>query len=679
VSARGEIVALVRRYDEDAWVALANRGLLRRATKDLAALDVHLTGEDDEGVTVAVGDREVRIPVSGPSSATCSCPSAVICQHVLTAGLWLAASSPADEAVGVEEAPVAADPDRLHAELMALDEAALTSYAGRAGLRWAHQLLADLDSLAEQVGIERGEYVAVRLPRPEVTVRYLGGGLDALVLDQKVPQPQRIRVAAVLAWQRAHGLEQESPPLPKAAKEGTELTRSKADSRARLRTAVAVLLADTVRTGVSHLSGAVHERYTTLAVWAQGAEYHRLALHLRRLADQVELLLDRSARADDRRLLDDVVLARGLVRALDHAAGGGTEPQGLVGRARTSYDPVASLPLVGLGGLTWRSGSGYHGLTCVFWAPERQRFLTWTDTRPEPVPGFDPRARWQQPGPWTGLDSPSATAGRRVTLTRALMSPESRLSGVESTSARLAQIESDELLATLPVVETWAELGASDRSRSLLDTPTAADRWTVVRPATYGPPQFDLNRQLLLWPLVDAVGQVLLAELPWADHHAHAIARIESLGPLPEGTALVLRTRIGRDGPVGEPVSLVLPGRPINPVDALHFHEGRPTKQSRWVAAMHGRPDREDDTDEAARPPLPPLVELRGWLEERAERGTSGADPRATAAELARLHRALRDVGLHCFPDLDPDAEPDPAELLLRSHYLLQQVELALV
>jgi SWIM zinc finger len=670
MSVREQLTALVRRYDDDAWVALANRGLLRRATKDLHALDVHLVGEDADAVTVAVGEREVRVPVAGPSAATCSCPSAVICQHVLTACLWLA---------GAEATAV--DPERLHEELMALDEAALAAHAGRAGLRWAHQLLADLDSLGEQVRIERSDYLSVQLPRPEVTVRYLGGGLDAMVLDQPLPQQPRLRVAAVLAWQQAHGLTQAPPAPPSGTRKETPLARARGDSRARVRRAVATLLADTVRTGVSHLSPAVHERYTTLATWAQGAEYHRLALHLRRLADEVELLLDRSARADDRRLLDDVALARGLVAALDHAAAGGVEPPALVGRARTAYDPVAHLKVVGLGGSPWRAGSGYHGLTCVFWAPERQRFLTWTDTRPESVPGFDPRGRWNQPGPWTGLDSPAVTAGRVVDLTRAQLSPEGRLSGVESTSARVTQIESDDLLAMLPVVETWHELATRERSRSLLDTPTASDRWAVVRPAGFGTPAFDLNRQLLQWPLVDAAGEVLMAELPWLDLHAHAVGRIESLGNLPAGSALVLRTRLSGQGVVGEPVSVVLPDRPINPVDALHFHEGRGGSRSRWVAAMRGRAVRDDlavGEEGMARPPVTQLVDLRSWLEQQAERGTAGADAAAMAAALARQHQTLRRVGLHCFPELDPAVERDPAELLLRAHYLLRQVELAL-
>jgi hypothetical protein len=130
--------------------------------------------------------------------------------------------------------------------------------------------------------------------------------------------------------------------------------------------------------------------------------------------------------------------------------------------------------------------------------------------------------------------------------------------------------------------------------------------------------------------------------------------------------------------------------RPELTLTRLRHYEAAVEQLHQWLAPLlvdgdvdhrvHalGLPDR-DDTEDVARPPLPPLVELRGWLEERAERGTSGADPRATAAELARHHRALRAVGLHCFPDLDPDAEVDPAELLLRSHYLLQQVEPALV
>ncbi len=93
MNARAELEAVLARYDDDAWVALANRGLLRRAHKDLETLDIRLAGETDTHVEVAVGDKVVRFGAAGPAEAMCSCPSVVICQHVITAGLWLAASS----------------------------------------------------------------------------------------------------------------------------------------------------------------------------------------------------------------------------------------------------------------------------------------------------------------------------------------------------------------------------------------------------------------------------------------------------------------------------------------------------------------------------------------------------------------------------------------------------------
>ena len=56
-----------------------------------------------------------------------------------------------------------------------------------------------------------------------------------------------------------------------------------------------------------------------------------------------------------------------------------------------------------------------------------------------------------------------------------------------------------------------------------------------VRPAAYGEPWFDPNQQMLVWPLLDVTGEVLRAELPWSELHAHAIARIEALGTVAHG------------------------------------------------------------------------------------------------------------------------------------------------
>lgn len=673
MSAR-DVAAVLRRYDDDAWAALASRGLLRRARKDLETLHIELASQAGGHVEVTVGDRTVRFGTAGPAEATCSCPSAVTCQHILTAGLWLASAAADDDAAGGDEP----DTGRLHDELMALDAAALTGHAGLAGYRWAHQTL---DDLPGPPGVRRDGYLAVTFEQPPLTVRYLGGGLDGLVADQALPQAARYRVAAVLAWQRAHGLVLPPPAAPRSRAAGpSEAALSRAQSRARLRVTVAAVLRDMVAVGVSHLSPAIGERLETAATWAQGAEYHRLALALRRLADQTGLLLARSALADDLVLLDQVAYAHALVAALDAAAAAGTEPLALTGRARTAYDPVRSLELLGLGGLPWRTGSGYHGLTCVFWSPAREQYLTWTDTRPQSLAGFDPRARWSQPAPWTGLATPADSAGRRLTLISAQVSADRRISGVESTTAAVTALSGQELAAALPAANAW-QLLAPPRVRGLADADDRASRWAVLAPAGARPARWDNASQTLEYPLLDAIGQELVLEVAWSRLHAHVTGRLEALGAdFPAGALVVARVARRRGRLTGEPLSLILPGRDIHPVDALHFDDGPERHPSALVEGLlkAGAPDTLLPGDEQERPaavPLP-LADLRALLEAQAQRGCAGVAPGVVHDQIARAHGRLRDAGLHVFAD--PDPAVSPAEALLRSLFVVQQVEQAL-
>jgi hypothetical protein len=670
-----DIAAVLGRYDDEAWIALANRGLLRRARKDLDALEVRVTSETTELVEVAVGDRTVRIGVAGPGEAVCSCPSVLICQHIITAGLWLAsvAPGPSDRSDAVPAA------ERLHNDLMAIDAALLTSYAGLPGYRWAYQMLEDQ---ATPPGVTRDSYLAVTFERPALTVRYLGGGLDGLVLDQPVSHVERFRVAAVLAWQRAHGLALPPPPAPRARASGeSESSISRRESRARLRTTVSELLRDTVAIGVSHLSPAIYERLTTTATWAQGVEYHRLALLLRRLADQVDLLLARSALADDLMLLDEIAVAHALVAALDVAASTGTEPAALVGRARTTYDPVRSLDLIGLGGRPWRTGSGYHGLTCVFWSPSRQQFLTWTDARPDSLAGFDPRARWQQRAPWTGLTTPATSTGCRLTLTHAQVSPDSRISGVESTTAGVTTLGSDELMSLLPVHNSWREISPT-RLRGLSDRADPASQWTMLRPAQALPARWDNASQTLRYALLDEDGEAVTLEIPWSRLHAHVIGRLEALDKnLPAGSLVVARVVRRRGHLFGDPLSLVLPGRAINPIDALHFDDAPGRRPSALVERLlkSGTPDQPvPDNDEPRPAGVPaPLADLRALVEAEAQRGCAGVAPGAIHDRVAHAHRNLRHAGMSLFADPAPTVSPP--EALLRSLFLVQQVEQALV
>jgi hypothetical protein len=188
--------------------------------------------------------------------------------------------------------------------------------------------------------------------------------------------------------------------------------------------------------------------------------------------------------------------------------------------------------------------------------------------------------------------------------------------------------------------------------------------------------------QSVRWPLVDEHDDVLMMEVPWSRLNAYAIERIEALADgLEPNTLVVARVQRVRRTLVGEPLSLILPGRSSGVLDSLHFDDGpRKASPSSLVASLLAAdaPDRVAPEMEAATPrsvPIP-LAELRSLIEQEAQRGCAGVAAGTVHRRLCQAHSALRRSGLSLF--VDPDPALDPAQALLRSLYLVQQIERAL-
>jgi hypothetical protein len=330
------------------------------------------------------------------------------------------------------------------------------------------------------------------------------------------------------------------------------------------------------------------------------------------------------------------------------------------------------MELVGLGSLPWRSGSGYHGLTTLFWWPAESRFVSLTDARPETLPGFDPRSRHSAAGPWTGLHSPAAAAGARVRLTDAQLSETGRLSAVERTHASVVPLDGTDVAGALAPVTAWSALESRLRQGlSLLDAPDPLRDWVVLRPAVVEQARFDPVSQTLTWPIGDEEGARLPLLLAYTEENAHAIDRVESLidKDLPGGTLVVCRCRLTPRGLVGEPLSIIRPDlrAASRPVDVLHFDPPR-----RRARARRRAEPRADSGPEASTSGLPTqLLDLRAWLVRQAERGTGATVTASLETALASRHQALRDIGLDVFPG--PPFGADPAAALLRSHFLVMQ------
>lgn len=692
------------RYDEEAFVALANRGLLRRAEKDLEAQAPQLVEASPEAVVVSAGGQQVRFDERGPAQAVCSCPSTGVCQHILSACLWLQRSAASDGAGDpVEEAssdrhprsgtndPAAEPLEVLHAALLAFTPAELSKHASLPGYRWARDFVLDLDA-ERGVNITGGNHIVISFTMPRMTFRFLGGGLESLLCDAQVSKPEKYRVAAVLSYQRVHGIEPMAVATRgKAKPAGLDLGRDHAlaeapdearkESRARLRASTRQLVAECVELGLSHLSQNIQERYSTLAVWAQGAEYYRMALLLRRIADHVELLLERAGAADEHRLFDELTLVYALVAALESADQRGDAAAHLVGRARNRYEAMGAIELLGLGAMPWRAPSGYIGLTMMFWSPADKAFLSCTDARPELQRGFNPVARYRSPGPWMGLSSPEQATGNLLRLADAQVSAAGRLSTVERTSATVEAISPEDVLRQLQPCSNWQELHERvDRTRhSLLSELQPMQDWVALQPRRWGAARFDTARQTLVWPLYDADGEMLSAEIVYSEYSQPAIARIEALDPhrVRAGAVVIARLRRGDAGLVAEPLSLIgADARSgVAPVDSLYF-DPVPTeslagkvlgqikkKTTRSAQGAHARPS-ETDTPRALR-------ELRAWSMRQAERGIGTGSEGLVQCELIAHAQRVRDAGFIGFPST-LSGQP-PVHALLRMHYVQMQ------
>src|SRR5262245_62175028 len=105
--------------------ALSNKGLVRRAQKDLEREGAGAVEFSGEQLTVTIGAFKVGLVEAGPAKASCSCPAAGVCQHILAACLHLMQSAPA---AGPSDALARVAGERVREEWAALTEEEIVAH-----------------------------------------------------------------------------------------------------------------------------------------------------------------------------------------------------------------------------------------------------------------------------------------------------------------------------------------------------------------------------------------------------------------------------------------------------------------------------------------------------------------------------------------------------------------------
>lgn len=583
-----KIVAIVSGFDDGAWEALASTGLLRRARKDIEkGIAIEVQGVERESLQIKVLAFVVSMPASGPANARCSCSAPGVCQHIIAAGLYLQTFTAA-----ADEPKVVHTTDSIRAEITLLTSDRLKAWAGSADYRAGVALL-EKNSLPPVISYE--DTVVVRLLPTGIEARFVpGAGLEGMILPQ--PQKKRAGVAAVLALRQSLGLAIPTESVQKALVDLSGTPRTPKE----ILDSACTLFEEAVAVGLSHVSAMLADRLVTLAVSAQGANLYRVSLGLKSVADEVRSILQREARADEARLLVTMASIYALMDAIRSASD--TRNVKLAGTPRGQYLEVPEIELSGVGAYTWQTGSGYSGLTVLFWSALSKEFLSWADARPAER-RFDPRQRFFADGPWDGALSPQQVSSASLKLRHARRTANGRLSSSTKTRALvLAPTDPSALEFGDRLFTSWLSLFEYVwQKQSLgLREPNPLDLIAVLQPARYGAKEFDSIEQTLTWDLYDEAGKVLVLSLPFRDWSKESVAILENLSP-PAGSSWRFVVRLAlRDNELAvEPISILRANDPETRVFQLAF-DALPKHDPETIALvpLQDQIAVEDDTDE---------------------------------------------------------------------------------
>ena len=534
--------------DDDALAALANKGLVRRARKDLEKASPTVTAADAESVSLEVEGSAVRL-TSPINKSTCACASG-FCRHIIGAVIFLRQAAPVAAVAAPSDAPQppAAGPN-VAEQLLAIDEATLTRWAGKPLLKRAAVALARGYEVEETPAA-----VIVRLPAQNITVRWVGGAgaLDAMICTCHAPAACEHKTAAVLAYQ-AHksGRAVELPNAALQASSGAPRTRED------VRVSVVTLLREMVALGLSRVSQATEQRLRTLATSAHGVDLPRLERVLRGLADEVLLTLKRDAAASSSALLHGAARAAALCAALERPT------HATVGEHRSVYMPVAgTIELIGLGARRWRTRSGYHGLTVLLWEPAVKRWTGWTDARPVGTPGFDPVLRFDEGAPWSGAASPRQMAKLSWRVSGAFRNGVGRITARDNTRGipgKPSKPDNGPLVADFSQLATIA---ADVFAPGLADRRDNADL-VLLAPANWADATYDEIQQEVTRVVADAQGNMVPLVLRHSLETDHALTTLERIHGATV-RAVLGSLRIGAQGLFVEPTTLWTDSKPIH-------------------------------------------------------------------------------------------------------------------
>lgn len=423
----GEIYQMLSQVDDDYLIGLSNKGIVKRAYKDLENAAVSIENKD-ETIAVLVDDVTCRLTLPIGES-TCTCPSRSMCKHIVMAVIF-AKEKFAGETPDQLEADEKPQPEKKPADFTKLLEYPLSNIKKQLGISKLKTIYEHI-IMENKVSIEESSIVTVSLADEKMTVKLLvpieystcschkkelcvHKG-EAIVRYQLSKERISIDdIAEIIANQDEQGFDHEAASL--------------------LAGKIMDMLGEIISTGLARISPAHMESCDRLAIMCHNLRLAEPEKKFRGLSEQLKLYFNRHASFRVEKLLRDITYLYGDMERISKMDGKALSD--IAGRLRTEYTASKPLNLIGMGYRYFKSESGYEGITVYFIEENTGRFYTYTSARPM----YYEKKRTtkmteKEMAPWGLSFNLEQLAQSRIQLSKCKVNDEGRLSSSQETAA----------------------------------------------------------------------------------------------------------------------------------------------------------------------------------------------------------------------------------------------------
>lgn len=507
-----DVRTLIRQVDDDYLIGLGNKGILKRAYKDLEQETPTVTWQKD---MASVALKEETCLIRSPlGESSCSCPSRSICRHVVTAILWLKKELAAEPEGGAEP--------RVFQSFLDIPADRLQRACGSRNFR---QLLGHIQ-VGERPAVTESSIVTVTFPWDTVTVKLL----EPLEHSSCTCHSRELcthKAQALLAYQLLKG------KIERKDLEVFEETENAFDEAQVKQAAAAVreTIGQQICTGLSRQSREAPEAMERLAVICHRAGLADFESRLREIGGEYRGYFERSAAFRNSELLTKLLrlywLAGRLMAVSDQEG-----IRFLAGSFRDTFQPAGRLHLIGMGARSFQSKTGYEGETYYFLERDQKTWYTWTDVRPVFYEGVRRRpaaAQETAAAPWGLPCSREKMMELAFDLTGAKAASGGRLSSSQETRAEVTGSRDTEAEEISQMISWDYEALLRDNFEFPEEKSGRRERLALVGAVRWGETSFDEVSQRFSWSLYDPAGRKFFVSLKYTKEEQFTISLLERL------------------------------------------------------------------------------------------------------------------------------------------------------